>query len=89
MHGGRELVFEGTLEKDRVKGGINEVAGGAKRKLGEWTGDQEARSERLAQEVKGQAQKAWSGLKDAVLNAKNEASGRAGKRTAATRLNRA
>lgn len=71
MHGGRELVFEGDnpMDKDRVKGAINEIAGRAKRQVGEWTGDTDAQMEGLAQEVKGKAQKTWGGVKDAVRSA--------------------
>jgi uncharacterized protein YjbJ (UPF0337 family) len=87
MHGGRELVFEGTLDKDRVKGSINDAAGRAKRQLGEWAGDSEAQIRGLAQEVKGKAQKAWGDLKHAVRSTRNQASSRAGKRPGATRLN--
>ena len=75
MHGGRELVFDGgeTMDKDRVKGAINEVAGRARRQAGEWTGDTNAQVEGLAQEVKGKAQKAWGNVKDAAREAKDEA----------------
>jgi uncharacterized protein YjbJ (UPF0337 family) len=93
MHGGRELVFEGTLDKDRENGSINQVVGGAKCRFGEWTGDQEAQDhdaqvEDHAQEVEVDAQEAWDGFKAVVRDAKNQASSRTGRRTAATRLNR-
>jgi uncharacterized protein YjbJ (UPF0337 family) len=75
MHGGRELAFGGQqmVDKDRLKGTINEVAGRAKRQVGEWTGDTGAQIDGLAQEVKGKAQKAWGGVKDAVRTGRNEA----------------
>jgi uncharacterized protein YjbJ (UPF0337 family) len=75
MHGGRELVFDGgeTMDKDCVKGAINEVAGRARRQAGEWTGDTNAQVEGRAQEVKGKAQKAWGNVKDAARTAKGKA----------------
>jgi uncharacterized protein YjbJ (UPF0337 family) len=92
MHGGRELVFEGTLDKNgvnSVNGAANEIAGRAKRQTGEWTGDAEAQVEGVGREAKGKAQKAWGDLKDAVQNVGNRASNRPAKRTNGTRLNRA
>ena len=75
MHGGKELVREeaGTVNKDRVKGTMNEIAGRAKRQVGEWTGDRNAQMEGLAQEVKGKAQKTWGEVKDSVRSATEEA----------------
>jgi uncharacterized protein YjbJ (UPF0337 family) len=99
MHGGRELVFEGTLENDRANGVASENARRAKRQAGQWAGGDGAQGEGLTQQglpqqVKGKAQKAWGDLKDAVRfaknrGAKNQASSRAEKRPAATRLTKA
>jgi uncharacterized protein YjbJ (UPF0337 family) len=47
------------MDKDRVKGAIDDVAGRAKRQVGEWTGDTSAQVEGAAQQVKGNAEKAW------------------------------
>lgn len=75
MHGGKELVFGGQemVDTDRVKGAVNEIAGRARRQVGEWTGDTDAQIEGLAQEVKGKAQKTWGGVKDAVRSARDQA----------------
>ena len=75
MHGGKELIFEGgnAVDKDRVKGAINEVAGRAKRQVGEWTGDTSDQIEGLTQELKGKAQKTWGNVKDAARAAQGEA----------------
>jgi uncharacterized protein YjbJ (UPF0337 family) len=54
------------LEGERLRGAINEIAGRAKRQMGEWTGDSTAQVEGLAQEMKGRAQLAWCGVKDAL-----------------------
>jgi uncharacterized protein YjbJ (UPF0337 family) len=60
------------VDRDRVKGAINEMAGRAKRQVGEWTGDTDAQIEGLAQEVKGKAQKTWGGVKDEVRAARDQ-----------------
>lgn len=68
MHGGRELVRETTdmVNKDKVKGTIDDVAGRVKRQIGEWTGDADAQLEGLSQQLKGKSEKAWGAVKDAV-----------------------
>jgi len=75
MHGGRELVLDPgeAVDRDRVNGTINEIAGRAKRQVAEWTGDKDKEIEGLAQELKGKAQKAWGSAKGAVRAAQNEA----------------
>jgi uncharacterized protein YjbJ (UPF0337 family) len=57
------------MDKDRVKGAINDAAGRAKRQVGEWTGNTDAQVEGTAQQLKGKAQKAWGNVKDAARNA--------------------
>jgi uncharacterized protein YjbJ (UPF0337 family) len=74
MHRGIELLSGGgeMVDKDRAKGAINEIAGRARRQVGEWTGDADTQIEGLAQEVKGKAQKTWGGVKGAVRAARDE-----------------
>jgi uncharacterized protein YjbJ (UPF0337 family) len=60
------------MDKDTVKGTINDAAGRAKRQVGEWTGDANAQAEGAAQQVKGKAQKAWGNVKDAARDAKHD-----------------
>jgi uncharacterized protein YjbJ (UPF0337 family) len=60
------------MDKDRVKGTIDDVAGRAKRQVGEWTGDTNAQVEGAAQQVKGKAEKAWGNVKDEVRDANRE-----------------
>jgi uncharacterized protein YjbJ (UPF0337 family) len=57
------------MDKDRIKGKVDEVAGRAKRQVGEWTGDTESQVKGGAQEVKGKVQNAWGKTKDAVRDA--------------------
>jgi uncharacterized protein YjbJ (UPF0337 family) len=60
------------MDKDRVKGTINEAAGRTKRQVAEWTGDTDAQVDGLAQEVKGKAQKVWGNVKDAARSAQED-----------------
>ena len=61
------------MDKDRVKGAINDAEGRAKRQIGEWTGDTDAQIEGAAQQIKGKTQKAWGNVKDAARQAQSEA----------------
>jgi uncharacterized protein YjbJ (UPF0337 family) len=54
------------MDKDRVKGTIDDAAGRAKRQVGEWTGDAGMQAEGAAQQVKGKVEKAWGNVKDAA-----------------------
>jgi uncharacterized protein YjbJ (UPF0337 family) len=60
------------MDKDRVKGAVNDAAGRVKRQVGEWTGDTNAQAEGAAQQIKGKAQKAWGTVKDAARDANRE-----------------
>ncbi len=57
------------MDSDRIKGKADDVAGRAKRQVGEWTGDKETQAEGAAQQVKGKAENAWGKAKDAVRDA--------------------
>ena len=61
------------MDKDRVKGAVNDAAGRVKRQVGEWTGDPNAQVEGSMQQVKGKAQKTWGTLKDAARDANKNA----------------
>ena len=61
------------MDKDRVKGKMDDAAGRIKRQVGEWTGDNDAQVEGAAQQVKGKAENAWGKIKDAARDAKDEA----------------
>ena len=61
------------MDKDVVKGTVNDAAGRAKRQVGEWTGDTNAQVEGAAQQLKGKAQKAVGNIKDAARDAKQDA----------------
>lgn len=57
------------MNKDRVKGMIDEVAGCAKRRAGELSSNTKLQVEGMAQQVKGKAENAWGKTKDAVRDA--------------------
>jgi uncharacterized protein YjbJ (UPF0337 family) len=57
------------MDKDRIKGKVDDVAGRVKRQVGEWTGDTETQAEGAAQQVKGKVENAWGKTKDAVRDA--------------------
>jgi uncharacterized protein YjbJ (UPF0337 family) len=52
-----------------VKGTIDEVAGGAKRKAGELTGNTKLQVEGMVQQAKGKVENAWGKTKGAVRDA--------------------
>ena len=54
------------MNKDRVKGAIDEVAGSTKRKAGELTGNTPLQIKGIAQQLKGKLQNSWGRAKDAV-----------------------
>jgi len=59
------------MDKDTVKGTMDDAAGRVKRQVGEWTGDTETQADGAAQQVKGKAEKAWGNVKDAARDATN------------------
>lgn len=76
------------MDKDKVKGAIDDAAGRVKRQVGEWTGDTQTQAEGAAQQVKGKVEKAWGNVKDAARDAGNRADrphSDAAERDAATR----
>jgi uncharacterized protein YjbJ (UPF0337 family) len=60
------------MDKDRVQGAIDDMAGRAKRQVGEWTGDTKAQVQGAAQQVKGKAEKAVGTVKNAAKNAREK-----------------
>jgi uncharacterized protein YjbJ (UPF0337 family) len=59
------------MDKDRIKGTMDDAAGRAKRQVGEWTGDTDAQVEGAAQQIKGKAEKAVGQVKDAAREARD------------------
>ena len=61
------------MDKDQVKGAVNDAAGRVKRQVGEWTGNTNTQVEGAAQQIKGKAQKAWGDVKDAAHKTQTDA----------------
>lgn len=61
------------MDKDKVKGTVDDAVGRAKRQAGEWTGDLNKQMDGAAQQVKGKAEKAWGNVKDAARDANENA----------------
>jgi uncharacterized protein YjbJ (UPF0337 family) len=60
------------MDKDRVKGAADDVAGRVKRQVGEWTDNPNLQTEGAAQQIKGKAEKAWGNVKDAARDASTD-----------------
>lgn len=63
------------MDKDRIKGKAEDVAGRIKRQAGEWTGDKEAQSEGAMDQLKGKARNAMGKMKDAARDAADDTRG--------------
>ena len=57
------------MNRDQVKGTIDEVAGGAKRKAGALTGNTKLEVEGMVQHAMGKVENAWGKTKNAVRDA--------------------
>jgi uncharacterized protein YjbJ (UPF0337 family) len=64
------------MDKDRIKGTVDDAAGRAKRQVGEWTGDTGAQVDGVVQQVKGKVEKAVGNVKDAARDADRHAANR-------------
>jgi uncharacterized protein YjbJ (UPF0337 family) len=54
------------MDKDRVEGKTEDIAGRVQRQVGEWTGNTKDQAEGAAKQVEGKVQNAWGKAKDAV-----------------------
>ena len=57
------------MDKDKIKGTVDDAVGRAKRQVGEWTGDTQTQVDGAAQQVKGKAEKAVGNVRDAINDA--------------------
>jgi uncharacterized protein YjbJ (UPF0337 family) len=58
------------MDKDRIKGTMDDAAGRVKRQVGEWTGNPNTQAEGAAQQIKGKTEKVVGQVKDAVRDAR-------------------
>ena len=54
------------MDKERIKGKAEDVAGRVQRQVGEWTGDNKAQAEGLAKQAEGKTRNAIGKIKDGV-----------------------
>jgi uncharacterized protein YjbJ (UPF0337 family) len=57
------------MDKDRIQGKAEDIAGRAKRQVGEWTGDNKAQAEGALDQAKGKTRNVLVKVKDAVRDA--------------------
>jgi len=57
------------MDKERIKGKAEDVAGRVERQVGEWTGNDKAQAEGLAKQAEGKARNAVGKMKDGVRDA--------------------
>jgi len=60
------------MDKDRIKGKMEDIGGRIKRQTGEWTGDEKTQAEGLAEQAKGKARNALGKMKDAARDAADD-----------------
>jgi uncharacterized protein YjbJ (UPF0337 family) len=57
------------VDKERIKGKAQDMAGRAERQVGEWTGNEKAQAEGMAKQAEGKVRKAVGKMKDDVRDA--------------------
>jgi len=57
------------MDKDRIKGKMEDMAGRVERQAGEWTGDKKMQTEGMKHQIKGKARNAVGQVKDAAREA--------------------
>lgn len=63
------------MDKDRIKGKAEDIAGRAKRQVGEWTGDNDTQAEGTMDQLKGKARNTMGKMKDAARDAADDLRG--------------
>jgi uncharacterized protein YjbJ (UPF0337 family) len=64
-HQGKSLF----MDKERIKGKAEDIAGRVERQVGEWTGDEKAQAEGLAKQAEGTTRNAVGKMKDKIHDA--------------------
>jgi uncharacterized protein YjbJ (UPF0337 family) len=60
------------MDKDRIKGKMEDVGGRVKRQVGEWTGDSKTQAEGAGDQLKGKARNMMGRIKDAGRDMKDD-----------------
>jgi uncharacterized protein YjbJ (UPF0337 family) len=61
------------MDKDNIKGKMEDVKGRVKRQAGEWTGDENLQAEGAVDQAKGKVQNAWGNVKEGARELKEDA----------------
>lgn len=61
------------MNKEKIKGAVDQTVGGARRAVGNSTGDTKGEFKGAVQELKGKAETAVGNMKDAAKDAHNQA----------------
>ena len=64
------------MDKDRIKGKMEDIGGRVKRQAGEWTGDRKLQDEGAADQLKGKTRDAVGKVKDAGRDLADDLRGR-------------
>ena len=64
------------MNKDNIKGKMNDVKGRIKRQAGEWTGDAQLQDDGAMDQAKGKVQNAWGEVKEGAKDLKDEITGK-------------
>lgn len=57
------------MDKERIKGKAEDIAGRAERQVGEWTGNDKAQAEGMAKQAEGKGRNVVGKVKDAARDA--------------------
>src|SRR2546423_14373369 len=60
------------MDRDNLKGKMDDIKGRIKRQTGEWTGDQKMQDEGTGDQIKGKAQNAWGKVKEGTRDIANK-----------------
>ncbi len=62
------------MDKDAIKGKMDDIKGRVKRQAGEWTGDEDLQAEGTKDQAKGKIQNAFGQVKDKARDIKDDLS---------------
>lgn len=60
------------MDKDTIKGKMDDIKGRVKRQAGEWTGDEDLQAEGTKDQAKGKIQNAFGQVKDKARDIKDD-----------------
>jgi uncharacterized protein YjbJ (UPF0337 family) len=64
------------MNKDNLKGKMNDVKGRVERQAGEWTDDEKLQGQGAMDQAKGKVQNAWGNVKEGAKDVKDDVTGK-------------